>query len=373
MRPRIKHEKHVFYISALSGLSHLSRPDAIVLFLPALVLTLWEAWKEIKWKIFRPLLLGFSPLFAWLAFSFFYYGFPFPNTAYAKLGSGVPSLLLIKSGAAYLWNSLKWDTLSLTCIAIVSVQAFRFKLKYELALVAGSLLYLIYILSIGGDFMSGRFISAPFYLAILCLPSLISGKKVLGGLLCIALVSSLTNPRSFFSPFPVSQPNLMGLFKFNDTRRFFSKNTSLLAFLKAGGQNNHEFANRGKVFRSSNKKLSKSVAIGMFGYMAGPEKRIIDLYALSDPLLARLPIPNPRKWRIGHFRRKIPNGYETSIESLENHIEEPALKDYYQKLTFITRGPLLSWDRLRTALAFNLGRYEHLKDNYVASSMSSAK
>ena len=46
----------------------------------------------------------------------------------------------------------------------------------------------------------------------------------------------------------------------------------------------------------------------MFGYWAGTDKRILDLYALCDPLLARLPIGD-RPWRIGHYRRTVPAAY----------------------------------------------------------------
>ena len=49
--------------------------------------------------------------------------------------------------------------------------------------------------------------------------------------------------------------------------------------------------------------------IGFSGYAVGPEFFLLDLWALCDPLLARLPVPNTKSWRIGHFERAIPTPF----------------------------------------------------------------
>ena len=62
------------------------------------------------------LLIGFVPVVAWELFSLFYYGFPFPNTAYAKLKTGIPASELTRQGILYLQDSIARDPITLTAI-----------------------------------------------------------------------------------------------------------------------------------------------------------------------------------------------------------------------------------------------------------------
>ena len=47
-------------------------------------------WLTLCVRAFLPSVLGFIPLIAWELFSLIYYGFLLPNTAYAKLNTGLP-------------------------------------------------------------------------------------------------------------------------------------------------------------------------------------------------------------------------------------------------------------------------------------------
>ena len=87
-------------------------------------------------------------------------------------------------------------------------------------------------------------------------------------------------------------------------------------------------------------------ALGLYGYYAGPGVHILDVVALTDPLLARLPARSGR-WRIGHFERAIPPGYARSLDEGQNRITDPALADYYEDLRRVARGPLFSVPRWR--------------------------
>jgi arabinofuranosyltransferase len=108
-----------------------------------------------------------------------------------------------------------------------------------------------------------------------------------------------------------------------------------------------------------------SATVGMFGYYAGPNVIILDELALADPLLARLPTANRKAWRIGHFLRRIPNGYAMARFTGNLRYMDPGLAKYYEKIRFITRGPLWSWQRITAILAFNLGRYEVHRREYL--------
>jgi hypothetical protein len=105
-------------------------------------------------------------------------------------------------------------------------------------------------------------------------------------------------------------------------------------------------------------------AIGMLGYYA-PNVRFIDFHALTDPLLARLPIRHPHAWRIGHFERAIPDGYIFSIRHGRIDQMHPSLAAYYAPLKLIVSGDLLDLERLKAIWNFNLGRYDHYKEDYL--------
>ena len=102
---------------------------------------------------------AFLPLIIWTLFSLVYYGFPFPNTAYAKLGGAIPFGDRFLQGVLYLIDSLLRDPLTLSLIVIGMVAGF-FQGKELKAISWGILLYLLYVVVIGGDFMSGRFLTS---------------------------------------------------------------------------------------------------------------------------------------------------------------------------------------------------------------------
>jgi arabinofuranosyltransferase len=93
--------------------------------------------------------------------------------------------------------------------------------------------------------------------------------------------------------------------------------------------------------------------IGVFGYYAGTEKIIIDGMALSDPLLARIPVTGG--WLVGHYSRPIPAGYLASLAgNRSGELEDPRLQELYEDLILITRSEdLFGPDRWRAILRRN--------------------
>ena len=127
---------------------------------------------------------------------------------------------------------------------------------------------------------------------------------------------------------------------------------------------NHKWAKQGQeVSRQGAIMVTKS-AIGYFGYFAGHKVHIMDDLGLADPLLARLPVPDPKKWRIGHFRRRFPNGYLQSLRFNTNAIKDSNLHKYYDKLKILTRGELFSLKRINEIIKFTMGRYDHFLEAY---------
>ncbi|WP_353573208.1 hypothetical protein, partial [Candidatus Albibeggiatoa sp. nov. BB20] len=155
----------------------LNRPDSILIVFPLLIYATFKAYQteashRIKKLIFQ-YTLGLSPLILWELFSIFYYGYLLPNTAYAKLGAGIPQDELYAQGFYYFLDSIKYDPITLSIILIAIAWSFIQKNKTQILLSIGIILYLFYIARIRGDFMSGRFFSFPFFAALISL-SLVS-------------------------------------------------------------------------------------------------------------------------------------------------------------------------------------------------------
>jgi arabinofuranosyltransferase len=103
-------------------------------------------------------------------------------------------------------------------------------------------------------------------------------------------------------------------------------------------------------------------AIGFFGFAAGPEVHVVDMLGLADPLLARLPARRP--WQIGHYYRRIPDGYMETLGSGTPRFADPGVAAYYEKLRLITRGPLWAGERWRAIVGMNTGKYDGLVSEY---------
>ena len=111
----------------LASLGFLNRPDLLVIFTPALVYLLVQAVKEEPPRRLLVSVIVFSlPATLWVAFSLLYYGFPFPNTAYAKsLSPGFPMAWKIRRGFDYTLASLREDTASHVLLMAACVLATR--------------------------------------------------------------------------------------------------------------------------------------------------------------------------------------------------------------------------------------------------------
>ena len=128
---------------------------------------------------------------------------------------------------------------------------------------------------------------------------------------------------------------------------------------------NSKWADLGREARMNNEKFVSRCGIGQFGFCAGPEVYILDGHALTDPLLARLPITSLKGWRIAHFVRVVPEGYIETLTSGENRILDKDLARYYDALALVVRGKLFSLERFKEIIKLNLGFYNHYIKAYL--------
>jgi len=372
--------KKLFLLSLVAAFLLLNRMDAALIILPPMALAVFDHRLVLNKHPFKGIMAfaaGCLPIILWLLFSTFYYGFPLPNTYYAKLNTGIPQSDLVRSGMLYLLQSARLDPLAPALIAFTLVTTIRERRRLNVAIVLAILLYLLYVVRIGGDFMAGRFLTAPYLCALIILGRAEIIRKtplllwVWVALLMVGLVwpsapirgvSSLQCDIASTTPTDVS-----------DERGCYFKETALLKQrADTPTTPDHGWARAGLKARVDASPIAIMGGVGMFGYFAGPAEYIVDLNALGNPLLARLPVPAEKKWRIGHFERLIPGGYLETLASGQNRICDKNLALYYNKLTLVTHGRLMDPERLKAIWEINTGQLDRLLRSYGAVATSDA-
>jgi arabinofuranosyltransferase len=357
-------EKRLVVLTFFTSLLMLTRLDLILLVLPAL-------WYQVRQKSFGKvlpqLIVGFLPLIVWEIFSFWYYGSLVSNTTFAKLNTGLSHWDVLAQGSHYLEAALRGDRLMiLVILAAVGLTIWR-KGRAGWPLSLGILLYMAGVTYGGGCFMGGRFFTGPLLVAVILLSRydhlIASTKNNAMTIAIILMVGMISYDSPLYSGSHYGLDKTRGLgYDIDDNRLLNFQSTGLWT---AGGwrtEPDHPWVEKGKRYRSETLLPVVEGGIGFMGYYSGPGVHIVDMHALADPLLARMPTAFDVMWRIGHFKRAIPEGYIETIARGENQIIDVNLARYYDSLKYVVSGPLWNWRRIMTAAKLNLGVYDHFLD-----------
>jgi len=356
--------KAIFLLSLLTSLIMLVRLDLVLLVFPALAQRWWDTRSR---QSLATLAAGLLPIVIWELFSLVYYGFPFPNPAYAKLGTGIAQAQILAQGAHYLEAVLRADRLLVGIIlGAVGYALFRWR-RGASPLAVGIILYLGYIVWVGGCFMVGRFFTAPFLVAVAMIG--LAGPRfsrktwiIMYGLVIVLGLTSRYAP-VYSNPDFGSDRFQWGFgYGVGDERLGYFQQTGLVTGGGWRARPTHKWIDDGERFRAAGTPLVSYAGVGFVGYYAGPKTHIVDILALGDPLLARLPCVHDINWRPGHFGRQAPEGYLETLRTGTNQIRDPFLAAYYDTLSIITRGSIFDLRRLGIILAMNLDRYDYLLD-----------
>ncbi len=356
--------RQIYFLSLTASLAVLNRMDIALLVFPPLIYGLFLKKPDVK--MMAACVLGQCPFILWELFSLFYYGFPFPNTAYAKLNTGIHSSLILSQGFYYVLNSLSRDPVTLTLIAATFVFSLIHIREYRHYTVIGLCtgLYILYVIKIGGDFMSGRFFAAPFFcsLAILARLPLNRPKEYVLAAFAFVLLFAMPPLAGDLAEPPLEEwIDHRGI---ADERGFWSSATGLLAKERKRFLPDSIEAADGVDHRSRGLEFTGRTIIGMYGFYVGPDAHIIDRCALVEPVLSRLPVGGTgNDWRIGHFKREALLSYQRALAGKGN-IMDPSLRIYWHQLCILTRGDLFSLERFAEIWKFNTGQYDYLLDEY---------
>ncbi len=339
----------------LASLCYLTRPDLILLVAPAVAVALYQQRRRPA-AVVAALLLGGLPLLLWTLFSLIYYGLPLPNTAYAKLNNGVPQGELLLQGVRYLLDSLQRDPLTLTLLLFGCGYALRQRDGLNRLLALGVALYLFYIVQIGGDFMSGRFFAVPLFVVALLLARqpAATGLRAVPLLLLVVVVGLAAERTPLTASFATEVAAVDWQDGILDERVFYFADHGLVSQGRWQFSEPLPWVRRGE---SSGQLAEIEGICGGLGYRGlrqGPLVHIIDICALSDPLLARIPPNYHPNWRIGHFHRPVPVGYAETLLTGQNQIQPPEMAAAYAQVRLLTRGPLFTAERWRAIVQINL-------------------
>ncbi|MCX8093919.1 MAG: hypothetical protein N3E50_07140 [Candidatus Goldbacteria bacterium] len=361
-------EKNLFILTFIASLATITRYDNILFYIPPIT---YYSYKIGFRNSFKYIICGLLPIFLWEVFSIIYYGFPFPNTYYAKTHHSIPLFIIMYSSGIYFTDIMIRSPITLITILITLLITFLYKkeIKY-IFLSIGIIIYLFYIVTIGCDFMSGRLFTVPFLISI-CIISqnqiFDENKKLwLFSILFIISLGIFTRPclplfYNGYLNYIYPYKNIVA-----DEITYYYEYSSLYKKIKNGFLPENKWAKEGKELRQKNEKfIFTPYGIGVYGYNAGPSVYIFDQMALADPLLSRLPAYIYS--RIGHFKRIVPEGYLQTLNLGKNLIVDKNLAEFYDKLSIIIRGPIFSKQRFIEIIKMNLGFYNHLLKKYSAT------
>ena len=348
--------------AGIAGLLLLNRLDLVVLAGPIMAYMLFRADGRERAKVAMAMVF---PALAWMIFSIIYYGAPFPNTAYAKLGTGYGIESLILQGFVYTKDFVLTDPLLALIISMAVYAAARSRNWPTILQGAGIVLYVAYIIIIGGDFMSGRFFAPPGFLALCLLakmpaPRWLMKREKVAFLLSVGVLGALLATR-------VMEKQILNVpgSGISDERDFYYSFNGLLPVLKGWVATGNEPVHPWGQIGIERKHLAQSLGMpfveyatvedGMPTFYAGSSIDNVDPMALTDAFLARLPaIPGGR---VGHYRRFMPPGYAETVLNPVPTTDVKILRPLLNDVTLATRAPLFADGRWGAIWRLLSGRY----------------
>jgi len=327
-----------------ASLVFLTRFDYAILLIPIIVYTTCVLQSYVKRFYFFAALLVL-PIF-WFVFSKLYYDRFLPNTYYAKMNVDIPKFEILLQGFRYVVVSVELDP-SIFIIFLVSFLTVLFaKSRLHQVVFISSIAYLFYVVWIGGDFMAGRFFTAPIVIwlwiigtAPIALPKQFERSFSLFiaiSFLLLCFQPMIENRPSYNS----AERNDYTLGGVADEAGFYrSRGSSLIGIILESKGDSAAFTDasgyerlflvvqkqklwfKNPILAKGKERIVTSTCglLGNLGISVGPGVHIIDTCGLVDPFLSQIKYSSKNfEWRIGHFVRTLPDGYEDAIRYFDS-------------------------------------------------------
>jgi arabinofuranosyltransferase len=345
-------------VGLLVALLALTRLDLLLLAGPAGALFAWAHRGRIRSLVLAGASLA-VPITVWFAWAYYEYAALLPNTFAAKRNIDIPTSEALIQGFRYLRISAQGDPGS----ALVGVGALALVVTWgtvrQRAWALGSVLYLAYVVWISGDFMVGRFVAVPLYALVVAAAASWSENRsgrlvrdpaarsamrrrvlgIVGGVGLVAALSVAGRAPVAISPYQGERWDFGTHAGVADERGIqFDRGRGVLQTMRSGTPAPEPFvfpsaesvdlgpsltdvraAARGWPKRPEGSTHTVEVEVrcgnlGIAGILSGPNVHWIDPCGLTDRFLAeRVYVARNFQWRVGHYRRSVPEGYEEAV------------------------------------------------------------
>lgn len=343
----------------------MTRLDNALLLLPLLAFIVRSWYLQSPDRVHKSLRRLFSDTapalgigMAWFITTTAYYGVFTPNTALAKLPRGLDRGQLFTQGVLYFADSLARDPITLVTISVAIIAAFSTGLSEHRAIMLGVLSYLLYIIWIGGDFMSGRFFATPLVASGIVLVDVVQRRATRtlswsDGVAAFAIISLAIL-------LPVASPSARILDSYStaaedptgipangiaDEKGFYDAlNQSPLT----QSRDWFDVSEWGRVEPAFPREVRETCGgLGALGLSLGPAVYVLDSCALVDPFLSRKAPILQADWRIGHLMRALQPEY---IEYRRfGSIDNSGTQSFIDEIAFV--------ERFTTGSTFDLQRF----------------
>ena len=347
----------------------LTRFDLVLMILPVGLWLIWSLRRD-KLRLVSLLVAFVVPLGIWFTWSYATYASILPNTYLAKTNADIPRLELITQGILYLWVSLTQDPLTLFIVATFLATALVYRWTYLTLWAIGLFAYLLYVVWVGGDYMAGRFLSAPVFISVVLLTLLarhrakmsesdlentrLAWRTLVTGLLATGVffgfVSIWGKPPSAIEP--PREPRWDSTLTFgvaDEVGSVAARGWTLSAFMESqlnadAPKNNwlaviavsaNEWPNKTGEVEYPVNVWGPDCAWIADGIVLGPLTHQIVDCPLTDRFLAEMPFRpgSAFGWRPGHLVRQVPEGYVDAIKFGDpNLLDDPVQADELKEL-----------------------------------------
>jgi len=339
----------------------LTRADLVLFILPLALYIVWSLRNQIR-SLLLLLLSTLIPLIVWYSWSYTTYGSVVPNTFAAKRNVDISFSEILFQGVRYIVLSVAQDPWTGIVLIVGITGTLLTGATFHKISIVGVIFYLAYVLYIGGDFMSGRFLAVPVYVTVLSLVMAVSERDrrsrlftsifppavgrqsvvavALFGVLPLLVFNSANQPPTAIA-LPTTQRWDFGANAGIADERGFSveQGRSLFDWYETVGAQEliedfsaaadanarlnigdlRELSSRWAEETDAEPVMDFGVACGGLGSLAmstGPLVHWVDPCGLTDGFLASLPYTAYNlHWRAGHFERDLPAGYLEALQA----------------------------------------------------------
>lgn len=343
--------RNVPLLTVLTGLILLNRMDTVLLIFPA-----WTyacAKTENKRSLLWVLPVCLAPFWIWEVFCLVYYGFLFPNTAYAKLNTGIPKKEYFEHGFNYFQFTFCFDFATFAGIIVGLYALLRKPFDGKRVCTGtGVVLYLLYILYAGGDFMGGRFFAVPLFVCMFAFPYGIgkiswtaAGVSAFAVFFLSKLMFDLNSaypPINAVCQYPWEKSFFCAFRRHGivNEKAYWANFTAE----KTAHGNRHSLLNPLDAYINDSAGFVLHLTAGFTAFSRPSDFHLVDTFGLTDAVVSRMPALYQKDWRTGHIFRLFPKGF------FENNIQSPLLAAYSDKIHRIVSGDLFSVRRFKDIL-----------------------